>query len=73
MLILGLWSYFADFTRGYVIAAFYALGFSGTVLLGNPRVLLIAGSVIVLMGLVVFIRFLRKYPIPSGPGFDENA
>jgi hypothetical protein len=65
LLILGLASYFMDFTRGHVIAGLYALAFSATVLLHNPIMFIMAGAVAVLMGLVVFVRFLRKYRIPS--------
>ena len=64
-LILGLGSYFTDYTRGYVIAALYALGFGGKVLLHNPITFIIAGMLAVLMGLVVFVRFLRTHPKPS--------
>lgn len=68
LLILGLASYCLDFTRGHVIAALYALAFSSTVLLHNPIMFIMAGAVAVLMGLIVFVRFLRKYRIPSaGP------
>ena len=72
MLILGLGSNFTDFARGYVIAVCYALGFSGTVLMSNPRVFLVPGSVIVLMGLVVFTRFLRKYPTAPRQSATNN-
>jgi len=68
LLILGLGAYFTDFTRGYVIAALYALAFSGTVLLHNRIMFIVAGTLAVLMGGVVFIGFLRKYPAPAqGP------
>jgi len=73
MLVFSLGSYFMDFTRGYVIGALYVLGFSGTVLLHNPIMLLLAGAILLLMGLVVFIRFLRNYPIPAEAGSDNNA
>lgn len=65
MLMFGLASYFTDYRRGYVIAVLYGLGFSGTTWLGNPMILLLAGGLIVLMGTVVFVRFLRKYPMPA--------
>jgi len=64
-LIVGLGSYFTDYTRGYVIAALYALAFGGKVLLHNPITFIIAGMLAVLMGLVVFVRFLRTHPKPS--------
>jgi hypothetical protein len=74
-LILGLASYFMDYTRGYVIAALYALAFGGTVLLHNPMTFIIAGMMAVLMGLVVFVRFLRTHPKPCdlGPGARYNG
>jgi len=65
LLILGLGSYFTDYTRGYVIAALYALAFGGTVLLHNPIMFIVAGILALLMGLAVFVRFLRTYPKPS--------
>jgi MFS family permease len=65
LLILGLGSYFTDYTRGYVIAALYALAFSGTVLLHNPIMFIVAGVLAVVMGLVVLVRFLRTQPKPS--------
>jgi MFS family permease len=72
-LVYGVWmmgvfslaSYWIDFTRGYVIGVLYALGFSGTMLLDSPMMFVVAGAVILLMGLVVFVRFLREYPVPE--------
>jgi hypothetical protein len=73
LLILGLASYFMDFTRGYVVAALYALAFSGTILLHNPIMLITAGAVATLMGLIVFVRFLRRYRKPAKVGFENNV
>jgi hypothetical protein len=64
-LILGLSSYFMDYIRGYVIAALYALAFGGKVLFHNPIVFVVAGTVAILMGLAVFVRFLRTHPKPT--------
>ena len=63
--ILGLSSYFTDYTRGYVIAALYALAFGGKVLLHNPIVFVVAGTAAILVGLAVFVRFLRTHPKPA--------
>jgi len=63
-LIVGLSSYFTDYTRGYVIAALYALAFGGTVIVHNPITFIVAGVLAVLMGLAVFARFLRTHPKP---------
>ena len=65
LLILGLGSYFTDYTRGYIIAALYALAFGGTVIVHNPITFIVAGVLAVLMGLAVFVRFLRTHPKPS--------
>jgi hypothetical protein len=65
MVILSMVSYFMDFTRGYVIGAFYALGVTGALLLNSPLVPALAGAAAVLMGLVVLARFLRQYPPPD--------
>ena len=74
-LILGLSSYFMDYRRGYVIAALYALAFGGKVLLHNPVVFVVAGTAAILMGLAVFLRFLRTHPKLSelGPGTRYNG
>ena len=64
-LILGLSSYFMDYRRGYVIAALYALSFGGKVLSHNPIVFVVAGTAAILMGLAVFVRFLRTLPKPA--------
>jgi hypothetical protein len=65
ILVFGLGSYFTDFGRGYVIGALYALAFAGTILLGEPVLFALCGAIIVLLGLVVFVRFLRAHPVPG--------
>jgi hypothetical protein len=65
MLIFGLGSYFTDFIRGYLIGALYALAFGGAILLGEPILFALCGAIIVLLGLVVFVRFLRAHPVPE--------
>jgi len=72
ILIFSLASYFMDFTRGYVIGVLCALGLAGTVLFDNQIMFLLAGGVIVLMGLVVFIRFLCKYRITMQEDAPNN-
>jgi hypothetical protein len=74
-LILGLASYFMQYMRGYVIAVLYAVAFGGKVLLHNPITFIVAGLVAVLMGLAVFVRFLRTHPKRSElkPGTRYDA
>lgn len=49
-----------------------ALGLAGTVLFDNQIMFLLVGNVIVLMGLGVFIRFLRRYRVPAQEGAPNN-
>jgi MFS family permease len=73
MVGVGLVSYFMDFTRGYLIAVFYAVGFGGAELLGNAMMFVLAAAVTIAMGLVVFVRFLREYPVPEeGPSSERS-
>ena len=64
----GIWlaAYFKDFPRGYVHGALYGIAFSWAFLFDKPIVFVVAGAIILLIGLVVFLRFLGKYPAPEG-------
>lgn len=57
-------AYFTDFLRGYYIAVLLALGAFLYVWVRSAYPMLIAAALIILPGVVVFIRFLRKYPAP---------
>ncbi len=63
--IFSLGAYFMNFARLYVYGVFFALGFSGAILLDSPIMFFVAGCLILLPGLVIFIRFLRDYPQPA--------
>jgi hypothetical protein len=65
MIIFAIGSHLMDFSRGYLIGALYALAFGGTILLDEPIILATCGVVTVLLGLVVFWRFLRTHPKPA--------
>ncbi len=56
-------AYFMDFTRGYFIAVMMALAVFLMIFLNEPVYAIIAGSLIVIPGIVLFLRFLRKYPL----------
>lgn len=68
IVIFCLMSYFLDFARGYIIGVLFATGLAGTILFNNPVILLIAGILIMIPGIVLFIRFLRTQPVP----FEEE-
>jgi hypothetical protein len=55
-------AYFTDFPRGYYIAVMMALATFLMIYLNQPLYPLVIGSLIILPGLVLLVRFLRKYP-----------
>jgi hypothetical protein len=74
MIGVSLIAYFLDYTRGYLIATMYGIGFGGVELLGNPVTLFVAGAVTVALGTFVLIRFLRKHPAQAhDPRMKEAA
>jgi hypothetical protein len=56
-------AYFRDFPRGYYIAVMMALTVFLMLFLNQPVYPIIIGILIALPGFVLFIRFLRKYPL----------
>ena len=56
-------AYFSDFPRGYYIAIMMSLAVFVMILLNRPVYALIIGGLIVLPGLVLFVRFLKRYPL----------
>ncbi len=59
-------AYMNDFLRGYYIAILMALAVFLMIYINQPIYPLIIGGVILLPGLVLFIRFLKMYPAPHG-------
>jgi hypothetical protein len=57
-------AYFSDFPRGYYIAVMMSLAVFLMIYLNQPVYPIIIGGLIVLPGLVLFVRFLKKYPLP---------
>jgi hypothetical protein len=55
-------AYFQDFQRGFYIAALMSLAVFLLIWLNQPVFGLIIGAVIILPGVVLLVRFLRKYP-----------
>jgi hypothetical protein len=56
-------AYFKDFPRGYFIAIMIALAVFLMLYLNQPVYPIIIGVVIAVPGLVLFVRFLEKYPL----------
>jgi hypothetical protein len=57
-------SYFREFVRGYYIALLMGLGFFFTLLLNMTTPMIVAGVLILVPGLVLFVNFLRQHPLP---------
>jgi hypothetical protein len=56
-------AYFRDFTRGYFIAVMIALAVFLMIYLNQPIYPIIIGILIAVPGVVLFLRFLQKYPL----------
>lgn len=61
---VALISYFNDFLRGYYIAFIVSLGVFSLIWFGKPIYLIAAGFLIIVPGVILFVRFIRKYPRP---------
>lgn len=64
-LLFGLMAYFMDFGRLYAYGLLFAIGMVLWELLGDPIgpiAFCVSGSVALLIGLVMLVRFLREYP-----------
>jgi len=57
-------AYFSDFLRGYYIAIILSLAVFSMIWFGEPIYLIIAGLLIIIPGVVLFVRFLREHPLP---------
>ena len=64
-------AYFVDFPRGYYIAVMMSLAVFLMILLNRPIYAVVIGGLIFLPGLVLFVRFLKRYPLPQEGGPHE--
>lgn len=64
-------AYFSDFSRGYYIAIMMALAVFLMIYLNQPVYPIIMGALIIIPGVVLFFRFLKKYPLPVEAGSHE--
>lgn len=77
VVVMSLIAYYLDYTRAYVYGWFYALAFPATILLAKylditfPIAYVVPAGVMVLIGAVLFVRFLRQYPLPEEVSHDR--
>jgi hypothetical protein len=67
-----LMAYFSDFPRGYYIAVMMSLAVFLMILTNRPVYPVVIGGLIFLPGLVLFVRFLKRYPLPQEDGSHER-
>lgn len=65
--VFSLMAYWMDFGRMYFLGLAFAGAFTSMMLLHNPIVFFVAGAVVLLPGVFIFARFVRRYPLPSEP------
>jgi hypothetical protein len=64
-------AYFSDFPRGYYIAVMLSLAVFLIIWLNQPVFPILIGSLVILPGVVLFIRFLQEHPLPSRDAAHE--
>jgi len=71
LVVFSLGAYFLDYTRAYLYAWFFALSMPLAILLRDHTahafiiVFGFFGGIMIIIGAVLLIRFLRNYPLPS--------
>jgi hypothetical protein len=64
-------AYFNDYLRGYFIALILSLAVFALIWFGQPAFLIAAGLVIMVPGVILFIRFLRDHPLPPAEAIRD--
>ena len=75
-MIFGILAHYLDFRRLYAYGLFFASSEVLWGLFGNlvgSVAFSVSGSLALLIGLVVLVRFLRKNPLPAKGAFDANS
>jgi hypothetical protein len=57
-------AYFNDFPRGYYIAVLMAAAVFSMIFFHQPLIMLLCAALIILPGVVLFVRFLNTHPLP---------
>ena len=64
-------AYFNDFLRGYYIAVIVSLAVFSLIWFGQPLYLIIAGLLIIIPGVILFVRFLHEHPLPPAEAHHD--
>jgi hypothetical protein len=72
VVVFSLGAYWLDFQRAYVYGWLYALAFPTSIMLVEyagitfPIAYAVSAGIMILVGVILLLRFLRDYPIPAG-------
>ncbi len=61
-------AYFTDFPRGYYIAIMMSLAVFLMIYINKPLYPILIGALILIPGIVLFVRFLKRYPLHREEG-----
>jgi len=73
LVVCGGMAYWLDHPRLLFAGLVYAAVFSHLLPVGTAMTALVGGTVIIIPGLIMLIRFLRKYPLPTGAEVHDNG
>ena len=65
LIVFSLLAWLMDYKPLYYSGAVFAFGLGGGALLHNMFVFFVAAALILVPGIIIFIRFLTKYPLPA--------
>ncbi|MBN2258634.1 MAG: hypothetical protein JW704_12605 [Anaerolineaceae bacterium] len=69
--IIGVIAYFIEYYRGLYIAMLFGLGIYIDMTFDLPAAMLVFGVLAAIPGVILLLRFIKKYPIQSGQVQNE--
>jgi hypothetical protein len=72
-IVFGGMAYWLDLPRMLLVGLVYALVFSHLLPVSTATTALVGGALLAIPGLVMFIRFLQKYPLPAEAEVHGNG
>lgn len=67
--VFGIMAYLMDFTRAYVMGPVFGAGIASALIFGTPVFMVVSGLLFVIIGSVLFVRFLGRNPLIP----DDNS
>jgi hypothetical protein len=73
LVVFGGMAYWLDLPRLLFVGLAYALVFSHILPVSTAMIALVGGTITTVFGLIMLIRFMRKYPLPNGAELHDNG